>query len=80
MNFDSVTLVVCHYAVKERRPHDVGVTAEGDAFAEENSHIRQEAVEGDVEAYCTCYIGFCTLRCTKMDLKKRRGDPDNPSI
>jgi hypothetical protein len=31
--------------------HDVGLMAEGDAFAEENSHIRQEVVEGVVEAY-----------------------------
>ena len=23
--------------------------------------------------YCvTCYIGFCTLRCTKMDSKKKK--------
>ena len=45
--------------------------AEGDAFKEEASHMRTAVAAGGL--YCvTCYIGFCTLRCTKMDSKKKK--------
>jgi hypothetical protein len=46
--------------------------AEGTAFSEEELYCRTGGKTGERYGKETCYIGFCTLRCTKMDLKKKK--------
>jgi hypothetical protein len=50
-------------------PHDVGLTAEGDALSEENSEIRESVVEGTVYVYVLHRVLY--LRCTIMKSKKK---------
>jgi hypothetical protein len=52
--------------------HNVGLTAEGAAFSEEESHTGGGEMTGIKLHRGTCYIGFCTLRHMKMDLKKKK--------
>jgi hypothetical protein len=46
--------------------------AEGTAFLEEELYCRTGGKTGEQYGKETCYIGFCTLRCTKMDFKKKK--------
>jgi hypothetical protein len=46
--------------------------AEGDAFAEENSHIRQEVVEGVVEAYVLHRVLYPQVHENGFKKKKKK--------
>jgi hypothetical protein len=46
--------------------------AEGDAFAEENSHLRQEVVEGVVEAYVLHRVLYPQVHENGFKKKKKK--------
>ena len=52
--------------------------AKGNAFKEKDSHLRK-AVVGGSNYNVTCYIGFYTLRCMKMESKKKKKVQEVPS-